>query len=267
MNTNLQFFLNSYADLVPTTAPSQNNFKWLREINGIPFNTANSQQVQVPTSTTTTNLIPLSFLELEATTTANINNTNTLVVTSATTGIVPGLLIVGTGIPANTLVDSVSSLEYTFTVTSANATAGATYTNNGQTFTVVTTLVAGTTLICTGTGAPAASGTLTLASGTGDATITFSSFVTSTNITMSNNATATTTGLSVSFYLPASFVYMESDQPVSVIYNGGTAMAFNPFQINGLTQPAVFFIAGAATSLMVTNSGTNTANVFFACMG
>lgn len=66
---------------------------------------------------------------------------------------------------------------YTFTVTSANATAGATYTNNSKTFTVVTTIASGTTLVCTGTGAPSSSGTLTKASGTGDATITFSANV------------------------------------------------------------------------------------------
>ena len=64
----------------------------------------------------------------------------------------------------------------TFTVTSANATAGATYTNNGATFTVVTTISGGTTLETTLTsGTPSSSGTLTLASGTGDSTITFSS--------------------------------------------------------------------------------------------
>jgi len=67
--------------------------------------------------------------------------------------------------------------QYTFTVTSANATAGATYTNNGATFTVVTTISGGTSLVCTTTGVPAASGTLTKASGTGDATIAFSSVV------------------------------------------------------------------------------------------
>ena len=65
-------------------------------------------------------------------------------------------------------------------------------------------------------------------------------------------------------YLGGDFVYLESDQIVSVIYNGGTAMTLHPFEVNGLTQPAVFFIAGAATSLTVTNSGTVTANIFFA---
>lgn len=68
----------------------------------------------------------------------------------------------------------VSTLTHTFTVTSANATAGATYTNNGQTFTVVTTISSGLVLVCTSPGSPTASGTLTKATGTGDATITFS---------------------------------------------------------------------------------------------
>ena len=65
---------------------------------------------------------------------------------------------------------------YTFTVTSANVSVGATYTNNSQTFTFVSGAVAQTTLSATGTGAPTSSGTLTLATGTGDATITFSAF-------------------------------------------------------------------------------------------
>lgn len=63
-----------------------------------------------------------------------------------------------------------------FTVSAANATAGATYTNNTQTFTVIDTIAGGTTLTTYGTGSPAASGTLTKTAGTGDATITFSSF-------------------------------------------------------------------------------------------
>lgn len=65
-------------------------------------------------------------------------------------------------------------LSYYFTVASANATVGATYTNNGNTFTVTNTIVAATTLIASSSGAPTSSGTLTKATGTGDATITFS---------------------------------------------------------------------------------------------
>ena len=68
---------------------------------------------------------------------------------------------------------------YVFTCSAASATAGATYTNNAQTFTVLYTIAGGTKLVCSGTGAPTASGTLTKASGTGDATITFSAKVSS----------------------------------------------------------------------------------------
>lgn len=63
---------------------------------------------------------------------------------------------------------------YLFTVSGANATVGATYTNNGHTFTVSATITAGSRLFTTAAAAPTSSGTLTKASGTGDATIAFS---------------------------------------------------------------------------------------------
>jgi len=59
---------------------------------------------------------------------------------------------------------SLSGSDYIFTTSPANATAGATYTNNGQTFTVVSTVSGATTLITTGTGAPALAGSSFLAS-------------------------------------------------------------------------------------------------------
>lgn len=65
---------------------------------------------------------------------------------------------------------------YLFIVSSATAANGATYTNNGQTFTVAGAISSQTMFYATGTGAPAASGTLTKATGTGDSTITFSAF-------------------------------------------------------------------------------------------
>ena len=65
-------------------------------------------------------------------------------------------------------------LYYTFVTSSANATVGATYTNNSQTFTVLATVSSSVSVTTIGTGAPDPSGTLVLASGTGDATISFS---------------------------------------------------------------------------------------------
>ena len=72
-----------------------------------------------------------------------------------------------------------------FTVTSANATVGATYTNNGHTYTVLSTIASGTTLFMSGTGSTSGS-TLTKASGTGDSTITFS-----TNVALATYTTPT----------------------------------------------------------------------------
>lgn len=65
-----------------------------------------------------------------------------------------------------------NSTFYFFTTT-ASATIGATYTNNGNTFTVKSTISSGTVLELLGNGSPSVSGTLTKASGTGDATISF----------------------------------------------------------------------------------------------
>lgn len=65
------------------------------------------------------------------------------------------------------------NLSYKFQINAGNATIGATYTNNGVTYTVTKTIAAGLELIATGSGAPLVNGTLTKATGTGDATIIF----------------------------------------------------------------------------------------------
>jgi hypothetical protein len=63
--------------------------------------------------------------------------------------------------------------KFYFFTASANATAGAVYTNNSTNFTVVNTVSAGMMLFASGSGFPTTSGVLTKSSGTGDATITF----------------------------------------------------------------------------------------------
>jgi len=266
---NFLFFINTYGDLSQTSTPQLNNVKWSREINGVPFNFENSQQFQVPGSTTSANLISAPFLTFMAGSVGNIASSSpNLLVTGSVAGIVPGLLVQAAGIPANTLIESVGPYQYTFTVSSANATAGAVYGNNGQLFTVVSTIVGGTSLVCTGTGAPSGSGTLTLITGTGDATIAFSAIASAgAVVVMSNAASATTVSLTINFFTLSSFIYIESDQIVSVIYNGGTPMTLKPFQVNGLTQPATFFFTGPSASLTITNPGTVAANIFFASMG
>ena len=76
------------------------------------------------------------------------------------------------------------SLGNYFTVSAANATVGAIYSNNGRTFVVTATIAGATTLqVQNVSGAPLSSGTLTKISGTGDATITFSAFSTTASWT------------------------------------------------------------------------------------
>lgn len=72
------------------------------------------------------------------------------------------------------LLSTGTTAGYVFTITSGAATVGATYTNNGNTYTVLATIAASTTLFCSQSAAPQTSGTLTKTSGSGDATITFS---------------------------------------------------------------------------------------------
>ena len=157
--------------------------------------TGNSYVTASDSATATTVGATVTFSTSVLSTTGTTNSNNQLTNVSPITGVAVGQIISGTGIPAVTTVSSIdqytfslpgtpdqytfavhSSDQYIFTVSSANATAGAVYTNNGQSFTVDSTIVGATTLDALGTGAPLASGTLTLSSGTGDATITFSSF-------------------------------------------------------------------------------------------
>lgn len=63
---------------------------------------------------------------------------------------------------------------YWFNISSGSATLNSTYTNNGHTFTTLATVASGTRIWMSGALAPAASGTLTKSTGTGDATLTFS---------------------------------------------------------------------------------------------
>lgn len=78
----------------------------------------------------------------------------------------------GVGTPWLTQAGAIKNLlgQYVFTITSNSATAGATYTNNGFTFTVVNTVSSSTTVtltVASDIGIPAPSGTLTYVAGGG----------------------------------------------------------------------------------------------------
>jgi len=73
---------------------------------------------------------------------------------------------------------------YSITCSPANATAGAVYAQGLAQFVATTTIAGGTTLTATGTTQPTASGMLTLVSGSGDATITYSAFTFTGQLTL-----------------------------------------------------------------------------------
>lgn len=106
------------------------------------------------------------------------NGTSGQVATSAggtnapTWSTVPGNTTILKAATRTVLTGTGSETGKIFTCSSANATVGATYTNNGVTYTVLATIAAKTTLFCSGTGT-LSGGTLTKSGGTGDATITF----------------------------------------------------------------------------------------------
>ena len=128
------------------------------------------------------------------------------------------------------------STGYVFTITSASATAGATYTNNGQTFTVASTISSATTLVMSSsTGAPLSSGTLTLATGTGSATITFSAASpVNTKVWQWNGTLA----------LPVLYSWDMANTPTvaGTILNGVSAQT----TLYAGTSPSAFFTMGAS---------------------
>lgn len=154
---------------------------------------------------------------------------------------------------------AIQTTGYTFTVTAANATAGATYTNNGQTFTVTSTITGASTLVTTGTGAPLSSGILTKASGTGDATITFSSVTPSVNY-----ATFTISGHG-----------FKNFDPIKLSNSGGALpsplVAGTVYYVGSVTTDTFQLYATSAlgTPINITNagSGTNTITYFMPITG
>lgn len=65
---------------------------------------------------------------------------------------------------------------HVFFCSNASATVGATYTNNGNTYTVIRTVASSNFIWLSGSAAPTASGTLTKSGGTGDTSIAFTAF-------------------------------------------------------------------------------------------
>lgn len=172
--------------------------------------------------------------------------------------------VVGQGASAPLASGTLTALggQYAFTAaaTTVGIGAGSTYTNNGQTFTAPISLNPGvTSFALNGTGAPTASGTLTLASGTGPATITFtaeSSTVGPATITYS--ADAALSGIT------AAATYTYNNNGTSYTFTVPTAVAaaatsFTATILTGMPAPAVIGSVG----LLTLASGTGPTSVSF----
>lgn len=188
------------------------------------------------------------------------NNLQTFTVNTQVASAATSVPTTGTGAPSagGTLTLVANQFLFTATATIEPISIGATYTNNGQTFTFTRSWGTGTTsFVVTGTGAPAASGTLTRTSGasTGPATITFSTFSATVGPATISFTTAVT--------LPNQYVYTTAALSAAV----GIGQQFTN---NSQTFVATASAAAAATSLVTHGTGaptgtgllTNVANQF-----
>ncbi len=149
--------------------------------------------------------------------------------------------------------------QYVFTVTSATANAGDTYTNNGNTFTVLTSIVGGTTLVTSGTGAPTSSGNLVRATGSGTNPIVFSSVIvpgTAPNLPVGLSAGAyvtilPSTGFNVkdtgTFSISTAAGYTPTSTSFSVQVPTGTAVA-QTGAVTGVPSGISFYSSSPTTA-------------------
>jgi hypothetical protein len=145
--------------------------------------------------------------------------------------------------------------QYTFAVTAANATVGATYTNNGQTFTVVATIASGTTLLMTATGAPypVATGSLVKTSGTGDTTIAFSAWTRVLPVGVSASAGGAPSSIELSIDTDSAAYgkgYGKTLELIEVVPGDLAALGLSPGMTNSSQEPGVELdITNATTGL------------------
>lgn len=180
-----------------------------------PSNLANGINGIFPLGTTITEIIPL---ETTASTTGTLVAGDPVIRSPISPSIaVTGLEVSGNGIVAGSTILS-QGTDSIFTVTAANATAGAVYDGGGVSFTVQTTIAGGVTLTTIGgNGIPAATGTLIKISGSGDATITWTAVTSKWRFTMDNNATISATLEAIVFSSPPTIV--TSQVPIGTYTN------------------------------------------------
>lgn len=137
---------------------------------------------------------------------------------------------------------------YTFTVTdpTVDPTYGAIYTVNNGTFTVLYNT--STTLVCLGSSAPSASGTLTKSSGTGDATIAYSAYTTTAGVVSGTGASVDTNTRRLRIQSgtgSTGYAYIQTRRNIRYRAGQGTVARFTPI-----------FTAGVANNIQLWGMGT-----------
>lgn len=131
------------------------------------------------------------------------------------------------------------NISFTFTITSPSVapTSGAIYTNNNAVF--ICTYTSGTTFVAFGGAVPAASGTLTKVSGTGDATLTFSAFTSAVGVVNGTGATVDTSSGRLRIQSgtgSAGYAYLTSRKIVRYRAGMGTVVRFTPLFTTGVAN-------------------------------
>jgi len=168
------------------------------------------------------------------------NNAQTFTVPTQNASAITALSTFGTGAPLASGTLSLAANQRLFTITALGSAVvqGATYTHNGQTYTFNASFPTGATfMVATETGAPLASGTLTLASGTGPATISFSAQSTAVGqASIAFSANTAVNGIVASGATPATYTNTYSGQTFTFHFVGnsiaGTTALIVPMNLN-----------------------------------
>jgi hypothetical protein len=168
------------------------------------------------------------------------NNSQTFTVPAQNAAGVTALSTVGTGAPTGSgnLTLAASQRLFTITALPSAIVQGAVYTHNGQSYTINASLPTGATfLVASETGAPLASGTLTLSTGTGPATIAFSAQSTAVGqATIAFSANTAVSGIVATGAAPATYTNTYSGQTFTFHFvqnaAAGTTALVVPMNLN-----------------------------------
>jgi hypothetical protein len=309
---NLQVYLNAYSDSNSSNNPSQNNFKWLRDMNGlivsdpqsIPvslapgetksiFNAARSlsqdgsTQYSIALKPLVSNTYVLSWVSgtapnfrtprstgADATTQVSVTLNGPLATFTSTGGTafdfssvqIGDQVVIGDEFnPGNqgiwTIIAKTSTsitVENELGFAEGPITLGSDFANQVQVFSAAG-VQAGDTLNIVAGFSQATWGSYAI-------TAVHANSLEFISVPVLPVESAITTQVAI-YESAKKFVYLETDQPISMIVNGVENAEVRPFVINSSTSPGLFMRTDTIFSLSVTNDSLSPANIFLAFVG